>query len=81
MSFIDPEMLRPHTAALKETLQDLKGRVYPLGTEAKIVLLILAVVAIWGFAIVTFGVPALVWPMKLIVPGLILSLVLLTWGM
>lgn len=81
MSFIDQDTLRPNTAALKEALQDLKGRVYPLSTEAKIVLLILAVVAIWGFAIFTFGVPALVWPMKLIVPGLILSLVLLTWGM
>ena len=40
-----------------------------------------AVVALWGVAIAAFGVPALVWPMKLIVPGMIVALVALTWGM
>lgn len=52
-----------------------------LGREAKIALVVLAVLALWGVAILTFGVPALVWPMKLVVPGIVLGLVLLTWGM
>ncbi len=68
-------------ASLKTFTSNAVSKVFPLSTEAKIVLAILAVMAIWGLAIFTFGIPALVWPMKLIVPGLILSLVLLTWGM
>ena len=81
MSLIDQTALRPHMTTIKETLMDVRNMFFPLSTEAKIVLAMLGVVALWGLAIFTFGVPALVWPMKLIVPGLILSLVLLTWGM
>jgi hypothetical protein len=81
MSLIDQTALRPHTATIKEKVMDVPKLFFPLSTEAKIVLAILTVIALWGLAIFTFGVPALVWPMKVIVPGLILSLVLLTWGM
>lgn len=55
--------------------------VFPLGLEARIILMILAVLSLWALAIMTFGVPALIWPMTVIVPTLVLSLVLLTWGM
>ena len=54
---------------------------FPLGLEAKINLMILAVLSLWALVIKTFGFPALVWPMAVIVPTLVLSLVLLTWGM
>ncbi len=52
-----------------------------LSLEAKILLAVFAVLTLWAFAIFTFGIPALVWPMKIIVPGMVLGLVLLTWGM
>lgn len=81
MSLIDQTSLRPHATMIKESVMDVPKLFFPLSTEAKIVLAILLVVALWGLAIFTFGVPALVWPMKLIVPALIVSLVLLTWGM
>ncbi|PJI86088.1 hypothetical protein BC777_2445 [Yoonia maricola] len=81
MSLIDQRPLRPFTSTVKETLTEWRGYFFPLSMEAKIVLAILAVVALWGLAIFTFGVAALVWPMTLIVPGIVLSLVLLTWGM
>lgn len=41
----------------------------------------IGVLGLWGLAIFNFGVPALVWPMMLIVPSLVLGLVLLTLGM
>ncbi len=81
MTAIDPTNLKSHLATLQGTARSSIDAVYPLSTEAKIVLAILAIVAFWGFAIFSFGVPALVWPMMLIVPGLIAGLVLLTWGM
>ncbi|EBA13869.1 hypothetical protein [Roseobacter sp. CCS2] len=81
MSLIDQVPAQSMINTAKETAAEWRGYFFPVSTEAKIVLTILAVVALWGLAIFTFGVPALVWPMKLIVPGLILSLVLLTWGM
>lgn len=81
MSLIDRTALRPHTTMIKEKVMGAPKLFFPLSMEAKIVLAILAVLTLWGLAIFTFGVPALVWPMKLIVPGLVLSLVLLTWGM
>ncbi len=52
-----------------------------LSLEAKILLVIFTLLAIWGFAIFTFGIPALLWPMKLIVPALIAMLFVLTWFM
>ena len=52
----------------------------PLQTETRILLIILAVFALWGLAILTFGVPALVWPMKLIVPACVVMLVVITWS-
>lgn len=81
MSLIDQIPARATLNGAKETIAEWRNFFFPMTTEAKIVLAILAVVALWGFSIFTFGVPALVWPMKIIVPGLIVSLVLLTWGM
>ena len=81
MSLIEHFPARSMLNTAKETVTEWRAYFFPLGTEAKIVLLMLGVVALWALAIFTFGVPALVWPMKIIVPGLILSLVLLTWGM
>ena len=54
---------------------------FRLSLEAKILLVALAVLTLWALAIFTFGIPALVWPMKVIVPSIVLGLVLLTWGM
>ncbi|MEJ8562600.1 hypothetical protein QTO30_16135 [Yoonia sp. GPGPB17] len=81
MSLIDhvPSQSLIHTA--KETMAEWRGYFFPMSMEAKIVWGILALVAIWGLAIFSFGVPALVFPMALIVPGIVLGLVLLTWGM
>ena len=56
-------------------------QLFPLRLETKILLVVFAILALWGLAIFTFGVPALVWPMKLIVPGLVVLLVVLTLGM
>jgi hypothetical protein len=55
--------------------------ILPRSTEGRILLVMALLLTLWGLAIFTFGVPALVWPMKLIVPGMIVALVLLTWGM
>ena len=51
-----------------------------LSGEAKIVLAILTLVSLWGIAILTFGYPAIIIPMKIIVPSMFVGLVLLTWG-
>ncbi len=81
MSLIDQIPARSAINAARETAVVWRGYFFPMSMEAKIVCAILAAVALWGLAIFTFGVPALVWPMKIIVPGMVLSLVLLTWGM
>jgi len=81
MSLTDQINLRPITVTMKETATEWRGYFFPMSMEAKIVLALLALVALWGLAIFAFGVPALVWPMKIIVPGIVVSLVLLTWGM
>ena len=52
-----------------------------LNLEAKIVIAVLIILSLWGLAILTFGVPALVWPMKLIVPTMVLGLALLVVGL
>lgn len=52
-----------------------------LSLETKILLVIFTLLVIWGIAIFTFGIPALLWPMKLIVPALIAMLFVLTWSM
>ena len=70
--------------ANRTPMQELLMPLRPLldsSRETKIILAILAALVIWAMAIVAFGVPALVWPMKLIVPGLVFGLVALTWGM
>ncbi|MEL6683703.1 MAG: hypothetical protein AAFN63_04760 [Pseudomonadota bacterium] len=81
MSLIDQTPARSALNAAKATAISWRDYFFPLGMEAKIVWTILAVLTLWILAIFTFGVPALVWPMKIIVPGMVLSLVLLTWGM
>ena len=78
MSLIDHINLRPITATMKETFAEWRNFFFPISMEAKIVLALITLVALWGLAIFTFGVPALVWPMKIIVPGIVVSLVLLT---
>jgi len=52
----------------------------PEGRDSKIMMITLLVLTVWAIAIATFGIPALLWPMKLIVPALVLGLVLLAWG-
>ena len=69
-----------HRTPMQELLMPLRP-LLDSSRETKIILAILAVLAFWGIAILAFGVPALVWPMKLIVPGLCFGLVALTWGM
>lgn len=81
MSPTDQATTQSITATIHETRWSSRGYLSALSVETKIVLALLTIVVLWGLAIFTFGVPALVWPMKIIVPGLVLSLVLLTWGM
>lgn len=71
---------RRHSRVLRELTLPLSS-LSAISSETKIVLIILAVLSLWGLAILTFGVAALVWPMKIIVPGMILGLVLLTRGL
>jgi hypothetical protein len=54
---------------------------FPASRDARILVATLLVLSLWVIAIAIFGIPALLWPMKLIVPGIVLALVLLTWGM
>ena len=81
MTSIDMTTLRKISAAPASKVSAVAHSVFPLGLEARILLIILALISLWALAIFTFGVPALVWPMKVIVPSMILGLVLLTWGM
>ena len=75
-----PERMTPHqTGALEELTIPLRWA-RSLSLEMKITLLILAALSVWGIAVLAFGVAALVWPMKFIVPGIIAGLVLMTWG-
>lgn len=53
----------------------------PLRREMKILLVVFCLLALWGVAIASFGIAALLVPMKLIVPAMIVGLVALTWGM
>ena len=53
----------------------------PATREGEVLAFTLALVALWAVAIAVFGIPALLWPMKLIVPALLIGLVALTWGM
>ena len=71
---------RRYSSGWDEILAPLRP-VMTSSTETKIALATIAVVILWGLAVAAFGVPALVWPMKLIVPGMVVGLVALTWGM
>lgn len=71
---------RRHSSVFRELTSPLSS-LSAISSETKIVLTVLAVLSLWGIAILTFGVAALVWPMKIIVPGMILGLVLLTRGL
>ncbi|MBT8459986.1 MAG: hypothetical protein KJN60_09985 [Boseongicola sp.] len=71
MTAIDPQ----------QTRQKFPGFYLSLSLEARILLVIFSLLAIWGLAIFTFGIPALLWPMKLIVPAGIAMLFILTWFM
>ncbi len=55
-------------------------RVVPaLSIEAKILVALGAILGLWAFSIMAFGIPALVWPMKLVVPAMFLCLIWITW--
>ena len=54
---------------------------FPQSAKAKIMWSVFLLLTLWALAIAIFGVPALVWPMKAIVPTAIIGLVALTWGM
>lgn len=59
-------------------------RVLPMpkfGFTAKVLLGVFIILSIWALAIATFGIPAVIWPMKIIVPLSVLTLVLLTYGL
>ena len=51
-----------------------------IGTETAILLTVFGLLGLWAAAIVAFGWPALIWPMKVIVPGMIAMLILITRG-
>lgn len=81
MTLIDQPIFNSFYDTVKGSAFSFYDRLFPMSIQAKAVCVILSVVALWGFAIFSFGVPALVYPMMLIVPGMVLGLVLLTWGM
>lgn len=49
-------------------------------TEIFAILLAVTIVAVWGAAIVNFGVPAVVYPLAVIVPSCVVMLIVLTRG-
>ena len=81
MTDISPTPIQPRYASGWDELLAPLRPVLNSSRETKIALAAIAAVLLWGLAIAVFGVPALVWPMKLIVPGMIMGLVALTWGM
>lgn len=81
MTALDQPPQAARAAQIKETLGRWFGMMFPLSLEMKILLVIFAVLAFWGLAIFTLGLPAFVWPMKVIVPGMVLGLVVMTWSM
>ena len=50
-----------------------------LSIEAKILFALGAILGLWAFSIMAFGIPALVWPMKLVVSAMFLCLIWITW--
>lgn len=70
MTVIDPQKF-----------SDLRRPKASFSPQQKVVAALLTLVGVWGFAIATLGVPALVYPMMVIVPALVVMLVLITWGM
>lgn len=81
MAYVDQHQTpsRPRTA-LNEMLSPLRP-LQTMNPELKILLVALCLFAVWGLAIASFGLPALLWPMKLAVPGIVLLLVVITWSM
>ena len=80
MSQIEALPSRPKAPGPMEELASPLRFLPETSTETKIVLTILMVLSIWGMAILSIGVAALVWPMKFIVPLMVLALVLITWS-
>jgi hypothetical protein len=54
---------------------------HALSLDAKFLIAIFGVLILWAISVLAIGVPALVWPMKVVVPAMFLCLVCLTWGM
>ncbi len=81
LAYVDPTQSPNHPGtAVNEILAPLRP-LKALNPEARILLIALCFFALWGVAIAAFGLPALLWPMKLAVPGIVLLLVLITWSM
>ena len=80
MAFAPSNPVRPRRTGVWDELATPIHWFRSLDTAAKVAIFILAVVAIWVTAILSLGVAALVWPMKIIVPGMVALLVLMTWG-
>ena len=62
-----------------------EGRAAPVlkvltSIEVRILLPLLAVLAVWGLAIATFGYPALIVPVLALVPSMFVVLMLITVG-
>ncbi len=74
-----PSQKIPTSAA--EALSEPVRRLWPESLEGRILFVILALLTLWAMAILTFGLPAFVYPMKLIVPGMIAMLIVITQGM
>ena len=72
---------QPRTPTAAEELVAPLRPILPQTSKAKIMWGVLLVLTIWALAIASLGVPALVWPMKVIVPMAVIGLVALTWGM
>ncbi len=53
---------------------------FPEKTESTILLITLALIALWGTAIASFGYPALILPAIAAVPVIFVLLILITWG-
>lgn len=81
MTFAHTSQPRHHSAKPVAALASPIRSLLSLSAETKIVLSVLFVLITWGLAILTFGVPALILPMTIVVPAMVVCLVLLTWGM
>jgi hypothetical protein len=74
-----PNPNRSRNRAMDEITAPIR-MILPDSTEGRIVMAILLVLALWGLAIFTYGFPALLVPMKVIVPLCVVMLIVITQG-